>query len=102
MSKPRWVKKLAEKRIRRLFEQAKKEFEDNPERSRRYMELAHNISEKYNKTIPKGFKKRFCPDCYNYWVPGETVKVRIDSKNSRMIYECFKCKEKRTYGYNEE
>lgn len=102
MSKPSWVKEIAGKRIKKLFNEAEEQFPEHPERSERYIELAHKISKKYNKPIPKELKKRFCPDCHSYWVPGKTVKVRLNSNNSRVIYECTQCKGKRTYGYSEE
>ncbi len=102
MSRPKWVKKMAEERIKKLFEEAKEQFEEHPDRSNRYIELAHKISKKHNKKISKELKKKFCPLCKSYWVPGNTVKVRIDSENNRIVYKCIKCKGKRTYGYSEE
>ena len=102
MSKPSWVKELAGKRIKKLFNEAEEQFPEHPERSRRYIEIAHKISEKYNIPISKDLKRKFCPNCYSYWVPGETVKVRIDSENNRVIYICNECEGERTYGYSEE
>lgn len=102
MSKPGWVKELAEKRIRKLFKQAEQEFEDHPERSDRYMEIAHKISKRYNVPIPKDLKKKICPECHGYWKPDQTVKVRTDPQNSRVIYRCQECEAERTYGYREQ
>src|SRR3989344_6871961 len=45
--KPDWQQKIAEERIKILFDLAKKEFEKNPQRSRRYVELARNIGTRY-------------------------------------------------------
>lgn len=102
MARPEWVRELVLERIEKLFEQAEKEFPKNPGRSNRYVELAHKISKKYNVTIPKQFKKRYCPECHRYWVPDKTVKVRLDSSNHRVLYICLECSGKRTYGYSEE
>lgn len=102
MPRPRWIKELALKRISKLFEEAEKQFKEHPERSNRYMELAHKLSEKYNITLPREKKKKFCPKCFTYWVPGKTVKVRADTENKRMIYKCSECGEQRTYGYSKK
>ncbi|MFW5902742.1 MAG: ribonuclease P protein component 4 [archaeon] len=102
MSRPKWVKRIAEERIKKLFEEAEAQFRKHPKRSDRYTELALKISERYNKTMSKNLKKKFCPSCHCYWVLGETVKVRADSRNNRVIYKCLKCGGKRTYGYSEE
>ncbi len=102
MGRPRWVEELALKRIRKLFEQAKEEFEEHPERSNRYMEIAYKISEKYNVPIPSELKKKVCSNCRSYWAPGETVKTRLDSENNRIIYICQKCGETESHGYSQE
>ncbi len=102
MSKPGWVKELAEKRIKKLFKQAEKEFEDHPERSNRYMELAHKISKRYNVSIPNDLKRRICPNCLRYWKPGNTLKIKMDQENSRVIYRCLEYEAERTYLYGEK
>lgn len=102
MSRPKWTKELARGRIEKLFEQAKEEFSEHPGRSNRYMELAHKISQKYNVPMNKEQKKRFCPNCRYYWVPGETVRIRTDPENNRVVYRCLNCEEKRTHGYSRE
>ncbi len=102
MPRPTWIKELAQERIQKLFEQANKQFKQHPERSRRYMELAHKISKKYNVRIPKENKKKFCPNCHAYWVPGKTCRVKIDSKNKRIKYTCEECEKQRTQGYRKK
>ena len=45
--RPNWMLEIAEERMDILFSQAEKEFNEHPERSHRYVELARKISKKY-------------------------------------------------------
>jgi len=80
---------IAEKRIRYLFQEASKEFNNDSSLSDRYVELARKISMKYQVKIPREFKRMFCKHCYSYLFPNKNVRIRLHG--SKMIYHCTKC-----------
>ena len=89
--RPDWQKKIAEERIEILFNLAKKEIRKNPERSKRYVELARKIGMRYNVRIAKQLKRTFCKVCNTILIPGRTSSVRIDSKTKSIIVKCRNC-----------
>ena len=84
--KPKYQTETALKRIRELFRQADKVFDQDPGLSNRYVELARKISMKYKVRIPSELKKRFCKHCHRFLVPGENCNVRLSK--GRIVYTC--------------
>ena len=76
--------------INKLFEEAKFQFNKNPELSNKYVKLARKAAMKVNLRIPRELKRKYCKHCYSYLVPGKNSRVRIHK--SRVIYYCFNCK----------
>ncbi|MEM4262088.1 MAG: hypothetical protein QXI10_03935 [Candidatus Diapherotrites archaeon] len=62
------ARKIGLERIYRLFELAEQEFEKKPERSKRYVEIAREISKKTKAKIPKELKQKFCKKCNSHHV----------------------------------
>jgi ribonuclease P protein subunit RPR2 len=89
--RPEWQQKIARERIVILFEQAGKELEKNPERSRLYVKLARKIGTRYNVRLSKEEKARFCKKCDMPLVLGRTAKVRIESKTKSVTVQCKSC-----------
>jgi len=83
-------KKEALEKIKTLFYEAEKQFSKNPSLSNRYVKLARKIAMKFNVTMPREFKRKFCKHCYSYLVPNKNCRVRIHK--SRVIYSCNNCK----------
>ena len=83
-------KKIAQERIKILFEEADKIFENSPKLANRYVELARKIAMKVNLRLPKQLKRKFCKHCYSYLKPGVNSRIRIH-KNKVIIY-CKNCK----------
>ncbi len=77
-------------RIRQLFSEADAAFSESPELSDRYVEMARKIAQKARTGIPPAFKKRFCRHCGAFWVPGRTVRVRLQKQ--KVVYYCLKCR----------
>ncbi len=94
--------KIAKERIDILFSEADKAFKEHPERSRRYVEMARRIGTKYNVSIPRNLKKRFCKECGEFLVPGTNCKVRLDSDKKNIVISCKNCKAIRRYPYKEK
>ncbi len=95
--------KIAEERIRRLFELADRRIAgDRDDRERladRYVELARSIGMKYNISIPADLRRKYCHECLSFLKPGVNCQVRINSKNSTVNYHCRKCGEVNRYGF---
>ncbi len=83
-------KRIAIRRIHRLFEMAEKMAEKGRiELATRYVEIARNIGMKYLVRLPGPYKKRFCRKCYSYLLPGENCTVRI--KKKMVVVSCHNC-----------
>ncbi|MBC5792626.1 MAG: ribonuclease P [Nanohaloarchaea archaeon] len=91
--------RIAEERIRRLFELAERRFPENTELSNRYIELARKIGMSQNVPLPSELRRRMCSSCNSYLKPGKNCKVRIDSKKQEVNYICANCGEVNRYGY---
>jgi ribonuclease P protein subunit RPR2 len=97
--KPEQYIKIAEERIEILFDLAEKEFKKNPERSKRYVQLARKIGLRYNVRLPKEIKRKFCKKCNSLLIPSVTSKIRIDSKTKSITIKCLNCKKIYRYPY---
>ena len=96
-SKPNWVKGIALESIVSLMGQASENAEKKPELAKRYVELARKISSRYNVTIPAEWKRKFCKECFVFWEPGVTLKVRV--RNRKVVYRCTACGGESGIGY---
>ena len=92
-------KKIAEERIRILFNEAEKRFDSNTELSNRYIKLAQRLGERAEISVPKNLKKHYCSNCNIYWRHGDNCRARIDSENQLIKYKCLECGAEKKYGY---
>ncbi len=84
-------KKLALKRIKKLFLLSEQKAKENRlDLSDRYVEIARKISMKYLVPIPTEFKRRFCKHCYSYLIPNKNCRIRI--YRGKVIIYCYNCK----------
>jgi len=97
--KPEWQKRIAKERIKILFDLAEKEFEEYPERSRRYIELARKIGLRYNIRLPKELKRKFCKNCNSLLIPGKSCSVRLVSRMRVVKVRCLNCGKEFNYPY---
>ena len=82
--------KLARERIERLFTLAEKSSKnDNPEESKRLVELARLISKRYNQRLSKSQRIRICRKCNSFLSSGNS-KNRISSKGWKTV-TCLDC-----------
>jgi ribonuclease P protein subunit RPR2 len=93
------TQRIAEERIRLLFDQAEERFESDPELSCRYVELAKRVGERAEVSIPHNFKRKFCSSCSSFMKPGNNCRVRNDSTEEVIVYTCLECGESDRYGY---
>jgi ribonuclease P protein subunit RPR2 len=95
--KPEWQSEIARERIEILFNLAKKEFKRHPERSKRFVELARRIGQRYNVRFSKELKRSFCKNCNSLLIPGVSSNVRL-IKGVTFI-KCTKCNKIYRYPY---
>jgi ribonuclease P protein subunit RPR2 len=93
------IKGAVKERIACLLEEARSSYPEHPERSRRYLQLLWKLVEKYKVRLTKEQKLSFCKKCFTPWIPGKTVKVSFEPRNSIVQYECKECGHKRRLKY---
>ncbi len=82
--------KIAKERIEILFNLAEKELKKNPERSRRYVELARKIGMRCNVRLTPEQKRKFCKKCNQLLIPKKTCEI-INPKKKLMEIKCLNC-----------
>jgi len=55
----------------------------------RYAGLARALGMRYNIRLPPDLKRRLCPSCGAYLVPGRNLRVRL--RCGRTVRTCLKC-----------
>jgi RNase P subunit RPR2 len=92
-SKPTWVKDTASEIIGRLLTLAEK----GGKRSKRYVELAQSISQKYNTPLPAEWRGRVCRKCGVILKPGKNAMIRIS--RGFILCKCAECGAVRRKGF---
>lgn len=91
-----FVEQIALERIYRLFELAEKELNKNPDRSKRYVQLARAIGKRNRARIPKELKPKFCKKC-NVFLKKD-INADIERIGSMLIIKCKECSFERKLG----
>jgi len=95
--------KIASERIEILLNLADKSaLKGNIEEANNYVKKARDIGMKCKVKIPSSLKRKFCKFCYSYLLPGKTSKVRINSKNKRVVIKCLSCGREMYFPYIRE
>ena len=104
MSKRKVKKKIiqiiAQERIDELFKLADDQLHLHHDKikANRYAHLARRISMKSNVKIPKKYKRRVCPSCKSYMLPGFNCRVRVrTNRNPHVVQTCLDCNQKKRY-----
>ncbi len=88
---------VAEERIERLAELAKKAAGDgDDELARRYVRRARRIAERHRLSLPRRFKRFTCDRCDRYLIPGRNASVR--TREGHVVVTCV-CGEHARYPY---
>lgn len=87
-------------RIQNLFEMAESIYEEDPELSHRYVEIALRISQRVLIEIPKKWKRRYCDSCHSFLKPGRNCRVR--TRSLRVCITCLECGEVMRIPYEDE
>ncbi|AKB42025.1 MULTISPECIES: ribonuclease P protein component 4 [Methanosarcina] len=91
------IQNIAVQRMWRLFERAKVELPENPERSRHYVQLIRNISMRNRISIPREIKSRICKHCYSFLTPGYNSRYRLNE--GFVVITCEHCGKEMRYPY---
>jgi ribonuclease P protein subunit RPR2 len=89
-------------RVRKLFELAERVFDDNPERSKRYICLMRKVAMRFNVRIPKDIRRRFCSRCHAVLVFGRNARMRTNKRQQSVIVTCLECGNVMRYPYKKE
>jgi ribonuclease P protein subunit RPR2 len=90
-NKPLEQIKIAKERIEILLNLAKVEFENYPERSKKYVESARKIGKRYNIRFTKEQKRSFCKKCNQLLIPNKTSEIGTDPRKKLIIIKCTNC-----------
>lgn len=82
-------KSKALERINELFVQAEDNFNEYPQMSTRYVQLARKIAMRYRVKFTKAQKLCFCKKCNSYLKKGINSTIRI--KNNNIVLSCKEC-----------
>ncbi|MBW3011691.1 ribonuclease P [Candidatus Woesearchaeota archaeon] len=98
--KPKAQQRIALERIRILFSQADEIFNKSPELANEYVKKARRLAMRYEVSIPRELKRKFCKHCYSFLKVGKTLRVR--AHKGKMVYFCFSCKKFMRFPYIKE
>tara|TARA_B100000315_G_scaffold28857_1_gene24559 strand:- start:687 stop:1019 length:333 start_codon:yes stop_codon:yes gene_type:complete len=94
------LKKTAVDKINSLFKEAEKTFKKDSKLADNYVKKARRAAQRVRMPIPSEYRKRFCKYCGKYWVPGKTVRVRLQKQ--KVVYFCLSCKRHTRHPYVKE
>ena len=63
------IRKIALKRIKRLFELAKEMSHDDPELAQRYVNIARRIAMRARVRLPREYRRMICRKCKSFIIP---------------------------------
>jgi ribonuclease P protein subunit RPR2 len=88
----RQTTRIAQERIRILFQQAEQTFPEDPDLAQRYVDLARRIAMRTRTHLPRDLRRRICRNCKAYLVPGATSRTRIRQRREpHVATTCLKC-----------
>ncbi|MFC2154166.1 ribonuclease P protein component 4 [Candidatus Altiarchaeota archaeon] len=96
-------RKIALERISILFQTAEDTtLEGSLEEAHRVIEVARNVSMKFNMPFSQDQKRKICKHCHHFLVFGKNARQRLDAKNHRVTITCLDCQGKTWWPYVKE
>ncbi len=80
--------RIALERCEYLLELAKQMWKKDEKLSKRYVQLARKIAMRHRLKLGR---RKFCKKCNAVFIVGETLKVRISTKEKAVIWKCLQC-----------
>lgn len=90
-AKKAFIKNTTSDAIKILLEEANKNAEQHPTRTKRYIQMLWRFVKKYKIRLSKDQKKKFCRKCLTFFVIDKTVMVIFNSKNNKIYLKCKSC-----------
>ncbi len=75
----------------RLLKEAKENYKTHPNRTKRYLSLVLKFIQRYKIKFPREKRLLFCKKCLTYWVKGDTLELKKNSKFKTLDYICKNC-----------
>ena len=97
-----YCQRIVRERMEILFRNAEERFDEFPELSDRYVEIARSLGMKYNVPLPRYFSRRVCSECGSFLVPGSNCRVRLVSEHGRKAVTCLNCGNIKRYPYGRD
>ena len=86
------TKKIALRRIRRLFNLAMDMVHTDPDLAQRYVEIARKIAMKARVRLPREYRRLVCRRCKRFILPGVNSRVRIQPRREpHVVITCLIC-----------
>ena len=99
-AKNRFFKDIAAERIRTLLAQAEAMFPADKRLADRYAFLSLRIAMKLNVRMPSELKRKICPHCHVFLMPGTNSRVRVREGN--VVSFCLECRHYTRFGFLRE
>jgi len=90
------INEVARQRCEKLLRLAAEALDSDEKLAKRYVALARRIAARHR--LPLG-NRAFCKKCGLPWVPGKTVRVRLQGRGKTVLYTCV-CKNSRRFPYS--
>lgn len=85
-------KKIALRRIHRLFNLAKNVIREDEKLAQRYIDIARRISMASRVRIPREYRRQICRGCKKFILPGINCRVRIRQRREpHVVVTCSYC-----------
>jgi ribonuclease P protein subunit RPR2 len=86
------IHRLAEARIKILWNEALQEARIHPKVAQKQMLSARKIAQRARIKIPREIKRRVCSKCGTILIPGDTCRVRVRQNRSKhVVVTCTEC-----------
>jgi ribonuclease P protein subunit RPR2 len=88
------TRQIAQQRIHKLFDLAKKKIRDEPELAQHYAQLARKIAMRAKLKLPAVYRRMVCRHCKSFIYPGVNCRVRVQQRREpHMAITCQICGE---------
>jgi len=88
----RQEKRIALRRIHRLFNLALEMIHEDPELAQRYVEIARRIAMRAQVRLPRQYRRLVCRHCKGFIVPGVNCRVRLQPRREpHVVITCLRC-----------
>ncbi|MEM2026461.1 MAG: ribonuclease P [Candidatus Bathyarchaeia archaeon] len=92
MAKKDVIANIALNRIKRLFNLAIEAFNERPDLSQRYVEIARKIAMRARIHLPKEYHLLICRRCKKFIFPGISSRIRLQPRREpHIVITCLYC-----------